>query len=76
MIPPRDVFVGKKPSGWRHETLDAADRASSMTNVTPHELAMLQLTAFGHAGLRKVRGNAVTGHVQGHARDQLRRAHR
>lgn len=26
MLPPRDVFIGGKPKGWRPETLEAADR--------------------------------------------------
>jgi predicted DNA-binding transcriptional regulator AlpA len=25
-LPPRDVFIGGKPEGWRRETLEAADR--------------------------------------------------
>lgn len=28
-LPPRDVFVGGKPVGWRPETLDAADRGEA-----------------------------------------------
>jgi hypothetical protein len=26
ILPPRDVFIGGEPKGWRPETLDAADR--------------------------------------------------
>jgi hypothetical protein len=26
LLPPRDVFVGGRPIGWKPETLDAADR--------------------------------------------------
>jgi predicted DNA-binding transcriptional regulator AlpA len=25
-LPPRDVFIGGRPAGWRPATLDAADR--------------------------------------------------
>jgi len=32
-LPPRDVFVGGAPVGWRPETLEAAERNSS---PTPH----------------------------------------
>jgi hypothetical protein len=28
-LPPRDVFIGGEPAGWRPETLVAADRGDS-----------------------------------------------
>jgi predicted DNA-binding transcriptional regulator AlpA len=34
-LPPRDVFVGGRPVGWRPETLDAADRGEYKTPASP-----------------------------------------